>query len=351
MKKFTLIAATVASVSAFAGDHSITATGRMGWNYNDNDIKKTGTSNDSKIAADYGKVKFAGSLNKETKYVLTTNLTQAAIASTSRYDGTNDFIDELYITRNLMEGLNLTLGKQVPLFGTVEFSHDEVDLYLKSGFWNEASGIVKNRFGATLAKEVAGQTFSLAMFNGNLNNNATKQSKYGYAVQWLGSLANGMIKPNVGYTVDRTTRIGGDNTYLGAGLQFNLPASIVFEADYGLQTQKKAATNADKKLSSIVGNLSYTGFETVTPFAKVVLDTKKDQSNGSKTYDKTGIAAGLEYKASKEDAIRYHVVYQNETTTYASNAIGLANGLLANNAKTSAQSIMVGAKFEANILK
>jgi hypothetical protein len=345
MKKLTIAAAAaVLATQAFAGDHTISTRGRMSWMYEDRDTKTTQVKNSSEIKAEQLYLALAGKLSANTTYNITLNLADSSTAATAGKDNTNNYIDELYITRTLAEGLNLQLGKMAVIAGGVEYVHAEEDMYSRSAFYNNAPA---NEMALVLSKEFVGQTLSLQYFNGNNERTTTNssgttvsaQSKFGYAAQYAGSFANGLVKPNIGYTVDPTTRSKGPDTYLAGGLQFNLPASFVVEADYGLKTLKKAGTaGQDNKLNSMSALVVWSGLERFSPSVKFIKDTDKT-NNGAKVSDTTTYTAALEYKDSKEDAIRYHVAYSSAKVKPVTGS-----------SHTDA-TVLVGAKFDVALLK
>jgi hypothetical protein len=354
MKNLSSVAmiATLVSASAFAGDHTINAAGRAGFIYKDNDVKKTGTANSSSMNFDYLRTTFAGVVTPSVKYYLTTDLL-AASGANDTVDGTSAFIDEAFLTKTFSFGTSLMLGKKAVAAGGREYDYLNFDRYTTSYYFQATPA---NQVGATLSHEVAGQTLILQAFNGNKKNGTTAnaQSKYGYAAVWNGNLLNGMIKPIVGYTVapealgDSTTvtatRVNkGNDNFLSAGVQFNTPHDIMFEVDYNLLTEKDATgtttAKKDLKTTSIVGQIRYNA-ERFAPFLKYIADERKLDS--TKTDSRMAYDVGVEFKESKDDAVRYHVVYSGST---------VKSGINTTEVKSSPKSVMVGMKFDASILK
>jgi len=343
MKKLTFVAASaLMATTAFAGDHSINATGRMSWVNLNRDVKKTSKPSDSRIKAEVADLVFAGKLTGNTTYTLGLNLAQSN--ATADKDVATKFIDTVYVTRTLAEGLTLDVGQRPLLGGGFEVTHGTADQYVTSNYWNTVD-TTGAQFGLTLTKEFMGHSLMAQVSNGNKDrvisvnsNEVESQSRYGYAFEWMGSYANGMVKSNVGYTVVPSTTSKQSTNLLGAGLQFNL-SKMVVEADYGVVTSVKAATgNKDKETTSMTAVLAYTGMETLTPFAKVISQEEKQAADGSKSDKVMTIAVGFEYKESKADNIRYHAAYASEGHTPTGGT------------KYTNSTIMVGAKFDANIL-
>ena len=358
MKKFTIAAAALMATSAFAGDHSINLQGRMGWINTNRDQAKTGLPSDSRIQAEVLDLLFTGKLTSNTTYQVGLNLAASSDATVTGDDATSKYIDTIYITRTLADGLTLDIGKRNLLGGGFEVTHGTVDQYAKSNYWTTVDN-TGPQFGATLSKVFGGHTVMAQLSNGNLTRTSggtgsdnVSQSKYGYAAEWLASWSD-MVKTNVGYTVVPVWKptatpnpVTKDTTLLGAGLQLNV-AKFVVEADYGIVTAKKELNSSvtDAKTTSIVGSVAWTGMENLTPFAKFMVDTKKDGDVASHYGDKsetvTSFGLGVEYKESAKDAIRYHAVYTSAKHKYES---------WKNSTDYTASQIFLGAKIDVNVL-
>lgn len=359
MKKLSAvaIAATVMAGNVFAGDQSIKVIARGGWKHMNNDVQKTGTPNSSAFNFDYLRTKFSGDLTPSVKYVLTTNLLKANETNDTN-EGISKMIFEGYVTKTFSFGTQMSFGRKKTIIGGREYDYLSSDLYSTSYFYNATPS--PYAMGITLAHEMAGQTFRAQYINGNKTTTTgvsttgtATQSKFGYALEWNGNLMDGMIKPIVSYTVipeiagsstTKTARVNkGNDAFLGAGLQFNLPQGMVLEADYNMLTEKDAtgttAAAKDLKTESIVVHAKMNG-ETFSPFVKFIADTRKNDS--TKTDSRTAYDLGFEYKEAKEDAIRYHVVYSGSSVKANINTTEV---------KSSPSSIMVGMKFTASLLK
>ena len=359
MRKLTTLAAavTIISAGAFAGEHTINAVGRTGWVYKDNDVKKTETVSSSSFNIDYLRTTFAGTVNPSVTYSLAVDLLGDS-SSPDVVDGTSSLIDEAFITKTFSQGTSFTFGKKAVLIGGREYDYSDYDRYTNSAFYEATP---ETQVGATLSHEIAGQTLMAQYFNGNKDNGKTDsngkinaQSKFGYALAWYGDIASGLIKPIVGYavvpealgtaTTTSTVRINkGDDTFLSAGVQFNLPSDLTLETDYDVLTEKDASGTAtakkDLKTTSLVAILTYTS-DRFSPFVKWISDESKTGS--VKTGTRSAYDIGLEFKEGKDDMIRYHVVYSGST---------VKTGINTTEVESSPSTIMVGLKFDAAILK
>lgn len=326
----------------------------MSWINSDRDHAKTGKVSDSRIAAETADLTFNGKLSANTTYQVGLNLASLGLGTSNTDasptqnagDNTSGFIDTIYVTRTLMEGLTLDIGKKGLLGGGFEVTHGTIDQYATSNYWTTVDN-TGPQFGLTLDKELMGHHVMVQMSNGNKDRTVggeTAQSRMGWAAEWLGTYANGMLKSNVGYTVVPSATSGRSTDLLGAGLQLNVNKFVV-EADYGVVTSKKAATaSADKKTSSIVATVSYAGMETLTPFAKVMSEEYKQSNAGLKSDKVFGFGLGLQYKENAKDAIRYHAVY----TSVGHDKPAIASEQTA--LKYTNSTIFVGASMDVNVL-
>lgn len=343
--------ATLISANVFAGDHTINAIGRTGWVYRDHD--ESGVSNSSSFNVDYLRTTFAGVVSPSVKYYLTADLL-GDNSVVDDVDGTSSFIDEAFVTKTFASATSVTVGKKAVLIGGREYDYLSADSYSLSAFYNATPS---NQVGVTVAQEVLGNTFIAQYFNGNKNNGQASgtnaQSKFGYAVAWYGDILEGMIKPIVAFTIvpeaagagtTGANRVNkGNDQFIGTGLQFNLPIGLTVEADYNMLNEKDASgtitSKQDLKTTSIVGLVRYTT-DRFAPFVKFISDTSKLDS--TKTGSKIAYDLGVEFKETKEEMIRYHLVYSGST---------VKTGINTSTVKTSPKSILVGLKFDAAILK
>lgn len=352
MKMLATVAAfaTLISANVFAGDHTINAVGRTSWIYRDHD--ESGVSNSSSFNIDYLSTTFAGVVSPSVKYYLTADFL-GDNSSADDVDGTSSFIDEAFVTKTFASATSVTIGKKSVLIGGREYDYHSADSYSLSAFNNAAP---ENQVGVTVAQDVLGNTFMAQYFNGNKTNGQTgvnAQSKFGYAVAWYGDILEGMIKPIVAFTVvpeaagagtTGANRVNkGNDQFIGTGLQFNLPMGLTIEADYNMLNEKDASgtitVKQDLKTTSIVGLVRYTT-DRFAPFVKFISDTSKLDS--TKTGSKIAYDLGVEFKETKEEMIRYHLVYSGST---------VKTGINTSTVKTSPKSILVGLKFDAAILK
>lgn len=351
MKIFCKLALAATIYSTAAQAHTLNLVGRTGWRYQDND--SAGVANSSSFNMDYLRTTFDGDVSSSVKYYFTLDIL-AANGETDTTDNTSPFIDEAFVTKSLPSATHFSLGKKAVLVGGRENDYVDYDRYTSSAFKIAAPS---SQLGLTVSQEFRGNTFIAQYFNGNKNNGHTEnpppnaQSKFGYAVGWYGNLFDGLVKPIVAYTVvpegvgapasnDLIRQEKGDDAFIGAGVQFNLPKDFIVEADYGLLNEKDAgASKTDLKTRSLVGLLRHSG-ERCAPFVKVISDEFKLGS--VKTGSRLAYDLGVEFKESKDDMLRYHIVYTGST---------VKTNMDTTTIKTNPSSIVAGLIFDAAILK
>jgi hypothetical protein len=343
MKKYLIILIMLISMSTFAGDQNIDFGVRSDWKLKNNDIDKTGIPNSSSFEVNYLLAAFSGKIGSTYHYFISTDLLQ----SNSTPDVVNKmpaFIDEAYLTKNVVEGLAFNIGKKAVLIGGREFDYYPYDLYSSSYYLLAKPS---NEVGITVTKDVGEQLWMFQYFNGNKENGihgSNTQSKFGYSIGWYGNLFDKFLKPIVAYAVVPKGVEGaglglrhsrGNDVYLGGGVQLNTPHNFIVETDYGMLTQNHFGGDGIHQITkSFVGLIRYTG-ENYLPFFKLMSDSITLDSAEIKK--RSAFDVGIEYKAEKDDLVCYHFVYTGESIKSA--------------VDSSPTTITVGLKFDASLLK
>ncbi len=338
--------------AAVAGINNLNIISRTGWRYLDHDLEKTGLPSSSSFDVDYLKTNFSGTLNPTVKYLVTMDLLESS-GNKDVTDGTSSFIYEAYMTKSFSQGTTVAFGKKAVINGGREYDYVEYDLYSTSYFYQSAP---ENQVGITITQEFGDQSVAFQLFNGNKDKDAganpirNSQSKMGYSLSWNGNFLGGIIKPILGYSIvpeasgftyfDGQRHNKGDDEFAAVGVQLITPHNVVIELDYDQFVAKQAGTNRENLMTtSMVGQLRFTG-ENFFPFVKIISDKKKIDS--TKMTERMAFDVGFEYQESKEDAFRYHVVYSGESLNDLSRSP---------NVKSNPQSIFIGLKFDAAVLK
>ena len=222
-----------------------------------------------------------------------------------------EFVDTAFITKSFGPGFTATIGKQAVLIGGRENDWSSSDMYLVSRYnFNTPF----NAIGLTVGYTVADQTFYAQHLE---SDNAVLTDKKMTGLAWYGNLMNNMINPIVSYHKIGTDRPGQYDILMAAGLQFNMNMFLV-EADYLTRTNENGGFNsvgavADAELKTMVGHVRY-NHENFRPFVKYI----KEDGEGSfglvtgltaVEQERTAYEVGLEYVPNKDEAMRYHVVY------------------------------------------
>lgn len=270
---------------------------------------------------------------------LTLDFTDSDAADAAANESLGNFVDTAFITKAFGPGFTATIGKQAVLVGGRENDWSDADLYLTSSF---NSGVPDNLVGLTLGYTVAEQTFYVQHLEGTT---ATFVDKKVSGVAWYGNLMNNMINPIVSYHKIGTVRQGQYDILTAAGLQFNMNMFLV-EADYLMRSNERGGLSAtggvvDAELKSMVAHVRY-NHENFRPFVKYIKEDGEGSFNlGGTTaeQERSAMEAGLEYVPNKDEAMRYHVVYNSAK---AENSTGAAR-------EVETKTIFAGVKFALSL--
>lgn len=315
------------------------------------------------------KNKTATPATKTTSGVLTTSflrlVTDAKINDTVSLKLTLDFqptpaadnnlqnlVDEAFLTKDFGMGFKAMVGKQAIMTGGRENDYSTRDLYLTSKFKSETPD---NITGITAGYSMAGQNVYLQYLEQTDVRSAgspTFTDKKVVGAAYYGSFMDNMLMPILSYHKLGTNRLGAYDIAMSAGLRVTAAKMILIEADYLSMEQEKngnvavgGTTAQDGKLTSVVGHVRYL-HENFQPFFKYIMDKG---TKGYKGLDSTAekskrdiMEIGIEYMPSKDEDMRYHIVYDNSTTKRTE---------AAPSTKITESKIYAGIAFNYNILK
>jgi predicted porin len=338
MKALTILA-TVAltSTSAFALDTVIAAKGRFDYIHTKTENKPGGETSSGVLTTSFLKLIIDSKVNESTTAKLTLDFTNP----TNLDNGTSNLVDEAYLTKKF-EALSVILGKQAVMTGGRENDYSAREIYLFSRF---AESITDNLVGASVGYSMFGQNVYLQYLQQTDANKTPLTDKKVIGAAYYGEWMNKMIMPILSYHKLGTNRPGAYNTQMAASLRVNADKFFV-EADYLVLEQEKLTAAGDAKVNSIVAHARYLFDNGFQPFVKYINeDGKKGYANivaGSTDSERSAFEVGLEYYPTKDEDMRYHVVYDNSTSKKTSPGPEL---------KVEEQKIFAGIAFSYNLLK
>lgn len=341
MKALTILA-TVAltSTSAFALDTVMAAKGRFDYIHTETENKPGTKTSSGALTTSFLKLVVDSKVNESTTAKLTLDFTNSIGAD----NGTSNLVDEAYLTKKF-EALSVIVGKQAVMTGGRENDYSARDIYLYSRF---AESITENLVGASVGYSMFGQNAYLQYLqqaNSGVANQTPFTDKKVIGAAYYGEWMNKMIMPILSYHKLGTNRAGAYNTQMAASLRVNVDKFFV-EADYLVLEQEKLTAAGDAKVNSIVAHARYLFDEGFQPFVKYINeDGKKGYANivsGSTDSERSAFEVGLEYYPTKDEDMRYHVVYDNSTSKRTSPGPSL---------KVEEQKIFAGIAFNYNLLK
>ncbi len=262
--------------------------------------------------------------------------------------------NELYsavISHKFSDMITAHFGKMKVLALGVENSYEEIDTYITSMAGKAAP---MNSTGARFDFGFGDHNVSLQLVEGlrswstkmgdgagnSIASDSTFSPRGGLtsALQYRGSLNNGMIKPVVTYTQVRSSSTKGDATetetlggvpetnkgtsnyanglatMLGVGAQISTAGAVIdLEYDSITNPKQKDSDAKDVKASSVVAQVKY-AVGSSTPFLKVTSDSKKfggDEDAGDESA--MNLAVGVEHNL--DASCRLHAVYMSKALT------------------------------------
>ena len=289
----------------------------------------------------------SGKINESLTFDMELDLKQASGATGG---AVTDFVDSMVLTKKVGENFSVKLGKQDPLLGGFEWAQADSDVYAVSTFYTDGA---PNSVGLSAHYSMLGHTLSLAHLetaaNSGTSNSTTDKKVTGALL--AGSCMDGMIGTR--FSHHQVGAAAGRTDLTSLGLQF-VKDMFVVQLDYSMATKKNQGTNdaaatADAKLNTMLAHVRY-NHDNYKPFVKYIME--KSEGSYALTNDVAGaesertvIEAGLEYSPSKDEDMRYHLVYSMAETKQKTGTTGTtARGKIEND------TILAGVKFGFNLL-
>jgi hypothetical protein len=336
MKKLTILAALALSTQAMALDSVMGLKGRFDYVHTKTENTPGDKTSSGVLTTSFLRLVTDAKLNETT----TAKLTLDFQPESKTDNNLNNLIDEAYLTKTL-GAFSALVGKQAVMTGGRENDYSSRDLYLTSKFNDE---VVENITGISVGYTLAGQNLFLQYLQQMDDHQTPFTDKKVIGAAYYGEFMNKMILPIISYHRQGTKRPGAYDNFGSAGIRI-LAGKILVEGDYLMLRQEKLTTAGDAKLDSWVAQLRYT-HENFQPFAKFIKENGKKGYEGLVTgaeeSERTAFEGGLEYYPSKDEDMRYHVVYNHSESKLKTPTP---------TSKVVEQKIYAGIAFNYNILK
>lgn len=341
MKALTILATlALTSTSAFALDTVMVAKGRFDYIHTKTENKPGAETSSGILTTSYLKLITDTKINETT----TAKLTLDFLPAVGNDNGTSNIVDEAYLTKTF-GALSVILGKQAIMTGGRENDYSSRDVYMYSRF---ADSIMKNMVGASAGYSLSGQNVYLQYLQVSDANKTPLTDKKVIGAAYYGEWMNKMIMPILSYHKLGTNRPGSYDTQAVASLRLNI-AKFFIEGDYLMLKQEDKSAAGDAKLNTVVAHARYIFDQGFQPFAKFIKEDGKKgfegimgTGSGAIESERTAFEVGLEYYPTKDEDMRYHVVYDNSTSKQTSPAP---------TQKIEEQKIYAGIAFSYNLLK
>lgn len=337
MKVLTILAITaLSSTSAFALDTSMDIKGRFDYIHSETENKPGAKSSSGILTTSYLKLYLDTKINDTTIGKLTLDFTPNPTTD----NGTSKLVDVASLTKKF-GSFSVILGKQFVLTGARENDYSGREIYLYSRF---ADSITSNLVGASVVYTMFEQNFYLQYLQQTDANKTPLTDKKVIGAAYYGEWMNKMIMPILSYHKLGTSRIGAYDTQMAAGVRFTFD-QIFAEVDYLVLEQEKMTAAGDAKVNSVVAHVRYLSEMGFQPFVKYIMEDGKNGYDGiiagADKSERSAFEVGLEYYPTKDEDMRYHVVYDNSTSKQKS------GGSL----KVEEQQIYAGVAFGYSLLK
>lgn len=235
-------------------------------------------------------------------------------------DGVSSYVDFAFITHNLNEEWNISMGKIITGMGGVEAMNNPGDVYLRSVTGNDAAAIywpVGMQVQGTMGDHKLNINVANVTEDVTTGTNLSSTSHlYGFA--YTGKLMEGMLIPNISYHTEsfkNSTAVKIDRTYLAVGGKV-LVSDFEIELDY-LNNNKKH----DPQTTQLIDNLSAVALvrykmETGSVHLKYENSATKTALTSSTDTKSTitGMTAAYEFKPVKDENWRAHVALTQKDT-------------------------------------
>jgi len=315
MKKalITLFVLSIFAGTAYA-KHSIVLNGRMEYQTIDNDSKNSGIPNTQGFNMKNNRFMFAGDINDELTYAMIVQAS-GSFGTANTIDGTTGSLVKMSLTQKFSDMFSATFGKHYGVHGGYEHDASPQDLYLTSLAYGDLDFWV---VGASLKAKMKNHTFRFMLNNADRDTDSAgnaSQKNVSYAVNWHGNFA-GMIMPRLGFHT-RPKADGKKQTALTSALRFDMKSFFGEVEYYAVTKENETTVNKDDENTSLIAKFQLQG-DNFRPFVKYFMDEQK--VTGTKTLERTGLVAALQYYPVKDQNFRYHLVYTSLDTDFVSAA-------------------------------
>lgn len=258
------------------------------------------------------RMEFSGTIIDGVSYRLRHRLNKSN--ASQNIDGISKATDIASVSVRVVDGFNITLGKQCSAYGGYEFDLNPIDVYEYSDMLEYIDNFLA---GIDFSYTVAKQEFRFQVIDSRSSNLESVYNKYYskkdnglkgadgkiytdskapflYTLNWNGNLLDGKIQTRWSYTYGEDAKDANLN-FISLGTQIKFTDRIQIQADW-----MNSKEDIDRKgiISSMIGNgMIATGVTYNALVAKLECKANKDLNCFIKCIYETGTADGLESKA------------------------------------------------------
>lgn len=333
MKK-AFAALTVTAVAATAQAGSLNLDMRFDFT-NKTYNKEAATTGDSNFGFQMGRLDYQGQLSEKTSFRTRLRFTSTDTGK-SAHDNVGKHVDLAFVSQKLSDSTSLSIGRMTTDIGALEGRTASPDLYLKSAaygglsFNNTAnarsySGNYLYASGVKVGHKIGDHELTALIVNPAETDQNPENSRFMVGATARGTYMDKSLGYSLGFHDVALEAKDEKSNFLSGGVFYKM-GDVKFSGEYAANTYTDATKNKHV-LSSVIGGLTYTGIEGVTPALKVVSNTFKPNA-GDKTTS-TGLQGVVEFVPVKEEPFRYHLAYSTISEKTGSAAAKTANEMVA----------------------
>lgn len=292
--------------------------------YNSSSYEKSAEADTAKYYFKVGRFDFQGKATEDllfrTRFAFNKNATTAV---SGRPDSTQPYVELAYLTHKLTDDFSLSVGKLRPGVGGFEGDASSAEHYLTSVTYSRkgANGdLTSNLYGTADVLYMTGVKLTYNQGPHSFDLVATDEpdsAKSGpvathntalLGALWKGSFMEKVLAVNVSYHTVNGAAKDDKFQLMAAGLQWT-SSPFIAVVDYLYNDFSQDGTGNKDTLTTLIGKLTYTGFEQWTPRLEMTYSEEKIEvgSNTKNRFNGAGVV--LEYKPIADTNFRYHFAY------------------------------------------
>ena len=288
---------------------------------------KTVNYDEKSSSEDYGafqvqtaRVDFKGNINENVAARVRVKLNKNS-ETVTKNEKLSDFVDYAYFTNKISDSLSIKFGKMFSEIGGVEAQTSSADMYLVSNTFNSYALYLS---GLNVSYKMGDHSFSYLMLNRStdvttsVSGGSAYQRRFLNGLVYSGAFMEKALTVRVSYHTEQLGEVSKDAAinYMDIGLKYDAGSyNIEFDQltnTFVKATSSRASATKNDSNADMVITARMKG-DNWNPMFKYTSRTTNSQGTDGSKYSGLGLAA--EYVPVKGEDFRYHLAYNQFTTT------------------------------------